>query len=154
MALGVDSASNRNEYQESSWGVKGGRRVRLTDLALSVSQLFRKSGSLDLSQPYGHPWPVTGITLLFFTFIYWPQYYILWFTLKEFHSVLPMSEITSFALTWTGKGKFYVLLFLIYGKKNCWWSRRKLENYTFIESETALTFSQQPNPVQRASLND
>jgi hypothetical protein len=23
----VDSASNRNEYQESSWGVKGGRRV-------------------------------------------------------------------------------------------------------------------------------
>jgi hypothetical protein len=26
---GVDSASNRNEYQESSWGVKGGRRVSL-----------------------------------------------------------------------------------------------------------------------------
>jgi hypothetical protein len=25
----VDSASNRNEYQESSWGVKSGRRVRL-----------------------------------------------------------------------------------------------------------------------------
>jgi hypothetical protein len=33
---GVDSASNRNEYQESSWGVKGGRRVRL--------------------QPYRHLW--------------------------------------------------------------------------------------------------
>jgi hypothetical protein len=28
MTPGVDSASNRNEYQESSWGVKGGRRVR------------------------------------------------------------------------------------------------------------------------------
>jgi hypothetical protein len=27
---GVDSASNRNEYQESSWGLNGGRRVRLT----------------------------------------------------------------------------------------------------------------------------
>jgi hypothetical protein len=26
----VDSASNRNEYQESSWGVKGGRRLGLT----------------------------------------------------------------------------------------------------------------------------
>jgi hypothetical protein len=25
----VDSASNRNEYQESSWEVKGGQRVRL-----------------------------------------------------------------------------------------------------------------------------
>jgi hypothetical protein len=30
MALGVDAASKRNEYKESSWGVKRGRRVRLT----------------------------------------------------------------------------------------------------------------------------
>jgi hypothetical protein len=31
MALGIDSAFNRNEYQESSWGGKtGGRLVRLT----------------------------------------------------------------------------------------------------------------------------
>jgi hypothetical protein len=28
MALGVDSASSRNEYQKSSWGVKGGQPVR------------------------------------------------------------------------------------------------------------------------------
>jgi hypothetical protein len=27
---GVDLASNRNDYQESSLGLKGGRRVRLT----------------------------------------------------------------------------------------------------------------------------
>jgi hypothetical protein len=33
---GVNSASNRNEYQETSWGVKGGRRVRLTILPPSV----------------------------------------------------------------------------------------------------------------------
>jgi hypothetical protein len=32
---------NRNEYQESSWEVKGGRRVRLTTLQPSVSRLFR-----------------------------------------------------------------------------------------------------------------
>jgi hypothetical protein len=25
----IDPASNRNEYQESSFGVKGGRRIRL-----------------------------------------------------------------------------------------------------------------------------
>jgi hypothetical protein len=36
---GVDSASNRNEYHESSWGAKGGRRVRLTTSTSSVSRL-------------------------------------------------------------------------------------------------------------------
>ena len=37
MALGVDSASNRNEYQEYSWGDKGGRCVGLTTLPPSCA---------------------------------------------------------------------------------------------------------------------
>jgi hypothetical protein len=62
---GVDSSSNRNEYQKSSWGVKSGRRIRLKTSRPSVSRLSRKCRNLNLSQTYGPPQPVTGVALSF-----------------------------------------------------------------------------------------
>jgi hypothetical protein len=56
--FGVDSASNRNEYQESSWEVKSGRHGRMT--TSFVSRLYRKCGILDIPQHYEPPQIVTG----------------------------------------------------------------------------------------------
>jgi hypothetical protein len=49
---GVDSASNRNEYEESSWGVKSGRRVRLTVFSGAVQFIpFRCNPSYVIWSP-------------------------------------------------------------------------------------------------------
>jgi hypothetical protein len=51
MALGVDPASNRNEYQESSGGVKSGRRVGLKTLPLSVNRMSENVGASASRKP-------------------------------------------------------------------------------------------------------
>ena len=62
--LGVDSASNRNEYQEHFPGGKGGRCVRLTTYHHPV-QLSRNLGTLTFWNPLGLFRPVTGMLYLY-----------------------------------------------------------------------------------------
>ena len=80
---GVDSASNRNEYQEYFLGVKSGRCVRLTSLPPSCA-VVTKSGNLNFLEPLGpvqacngtplplllpvlKPWPHLQLSSLYFS---------------------------------------------------------------------------------------
>ena len=67
MAMGVDSASYRNEYQEYFLGGKGGRCVMLTTL-LSSCDVVTKSGKLNFLEPSG-PLHACNGTDLPFTFL-------------------------------------------------------------------------------------
>jgi len=59
---GVDSASNRNEYQEHFLWVKSGRCVRLTSLPPFCS-VGMKSGSLNFLEPSGPVQACNGTAL-------------------------------------------------------------------------------------------
>jgi hypothetical protein len=58
MALGSTQPRNRNEYQESFWGVKGDQRARLTALPPSVSRL---SGQNFGASTFHNPMELHGL---------------------------------------------------------------------------------------------
>jgi hypothetical protein len=63
MALGVDSASKRNEYQESSWRVMVWPERKADNLTAICETIVYKMWQSRVSQPYGSSRPVTGIAL-------------------------------------------------------------------------------------------
>ena len=71
LAFGVDSATNRNEYQRYLLEGKGGRCVGLQPYRIHVT-IISKSASLNLLEPSGPAQACTGIAfplLLSFTYL-------------------------------------------------------------------------------------
>jgi hypothetical protein len=119
----VDSASNRNEYQESFWGVERGRCVRLTDSPHCVSRLSRYVE--NVSQPYGPPRSATGIALLSFLLLFYGNN----FTFRAVRGMICLCEVGAACRLLL---VLFVLCFTLWG--GTWNMEGVLPNSTALQS--------------------
>jgi hypothetical protein len=70
MVLGSIQPLTEMSTRNLPWGVGAkGRPLRKADNFTAICEpiVYTKCGSLDVSQPYGSSWPVTGIALPYHT---------------------------------------------------------------------------------------
>jgi hypothetical protein len=76
---GVDSASNRNEYRESSWAVKGGRSVRRGDNLTAICEPCLENVGVSTSHnPTGLHGLLQGYSFIFLPVITWRGWEVPW----------------------------------------------------------------------------